>query len=158
MFLSIIITRNCAGYEYYSDNYPDIWNKKICNLKRSVDNFIKMSFVTSGHGFYVCSASLMTDHEAIGQNIKTIRVRFVLLILSHFLVLFCQVNSSEECQELCKTTPGCAGYYVSNNTCYLKSNIEYYQYERGSESGQLCYRPGSYVNMSVSLDDVLGEY
>ena len=133
------MTKQCVGYEYYSENFPDMWNKKICNLKRSITGFKNASFVTSGHSFYVCSSLQMLDHEAIGQNIRTSKV-----------------NDSSECQESCKTTPGCVGYSLNNNLCFLKSNIEYFQYQKDSSSEQVCYRPSSYVNMSISGDNVLG--
>ena len=56
----------------------------------------------------------------------------------------------------CKTTPGCVGYSLNNNLCFLKSNIDYFQYQKDSSSEQVCYRPSSYVNMSISGDNVLG--
>ena len=65
------------GYEYYSDEYPDIWNKKICHLKKSLNGFVNATFVTAGKSFYVCSTSQYTqDHAAIGQNIRSFKVHY----------------------------------------------------------------------------------
>ena len=76
------IIRNCVGYEYYPENYPDIWNKEICNLKKSVVTLVNNSFVTSGRSFYVCSGLQFPDHEAIGQNIDVIQV--IMLGMKYF--------------------------------------------------------------------------
>ena len=63
------------GYEYYSNEYPDIWNKKICHLKKSLNGFVNATFVTAGKSFYVCSTSqYREDHAAIGQNIRSFQV------------------------------------------------------------------------------------
>ena len=133
------MTRRCEAYEYFSENYPDIWKKKLCNLKRSVEGFHEEPFVTSGRSFYVCSRTEFPDQEAVGQNIGSLKV-----------------NNSQHCSEACQTTPGCVGYTRQNSSCFLKSNIEYFQYLPSSKSEQVCYRPPGYVNMSVNTDDVLG--
>ena len=134
------MTKRCEGYEYYSENYPDIWKKKICNLKRSAEGFLEEPFVTSGRSFYVCLRTEFHDQEAVGQNIGSLRV-----------------NNSQQCSEACQATPGCVGFTQQNSSCFLKSNIEYLQYLPKSKSEQVCYRPPSYVNMSVNTDDVLGK-
>ena len=134
------MTKRCMGYEYFSENYPDIWKKKICNLKKTVEGFLEEPFVTAGRSFYVCSRSEFPDQEAVGQNLGSLKV-----------------NNSQQCSEACQGTPGCVGYTQQNSTCFLKSNIESYQYLPNSKSEQVCYRPPSYINMSVSTDDVLGK-
>ena len=150
------IIRNCVGYEYYPENYPDIWNKEICNLKKSVVTLVNNSFVTSGRSFYVCPGLQFPDHEAIGQNIDVIQV--IMPGMKYFYSWNVQCNSSEECRDHCSTRPGCVGIsFSSSRSCFLKSNIQRLHYERGHHSEQVCYRPSSYINMSVSMDDVLGK-
>ena len=69
-----MLGRHCVGYEYYDGDYPDMWNKEICNLKKSVLEFVNEPFVTSGRSFYVCQELQYPDHEAIGQNIAAMKV------------------------------------------------------------------------------------
>ena len=135
------MTRRCVGYEYFSQHYPDIWKKKICNLKRSVRGFINKPFVTSGRSFYVCSRAQFPSQEAMGQNLGSLRV-----------------SSDLECSERCEKTPGCVGYTQINSSCFLKSNIDQFQYLPNAMTEQVCYRPPTYVNMSVNKDDILGRY
>ena len=68
-----------------------------------------------------------------------------------------QASQSQVCLESCLHTNGCVGFSFTEKSgnCLLKSNIQYFQYERGSVSGQACFRPMSYTNMSVSKDDIL---
>ena len=68
-----------------------------------------------------------------------------------------QASESQVCLENCLRTNGCVGFSFTEKSenCFLKSNIEYFQYERGMVSGQACFRPSSYINLTVSSDDVL---
>lgn len=148
--------RYCVGYEYYPEDYPDIWNKKICNLKKYLNGFVNAPFVTAGKSFYVCSTSQYTeDHAAIGQNIRSLKVHSNNDIKWSNNIL--QASETQACLESCLHTAGCVGFSFTekSRSCLLKSNIEYFQYERGSVSGQACFRPMSFTNMSVSKDDVL---
>ena len=133
-------TKACVGYEYYSENFPDIWNKEICNLHKSMEGFREEMFVTSGHSVYVCKTAHLVDQEAIGQN----------------LLIFKSQNKTA-CYDACIQTPGCVGYSQSTKmqSCVLKSNIEYFQYLEGVYSGEACYTPETYTNASISLDNIL---
>ena len=68
-----------------------------------------------------------------------------------------QASDSQVCLENCLHTNGCVGFSFKekSQTCRLKSNIEYFQYSPAELAGQACFRPPSYINMSVSRDDVL---
>ena len=68
-----------------------------------------------------------------------------------------QAPESQVCLASCLHTNGCVGFSFTEKSqrCLLKSNIDYFQYERGSVSGQACFRPESYTNMSVSQEDIL---
>ena len=133
-------TKECVGYEYYPETFPDIWNKEICNLQKSVEDFRYEMFVTSGYSFYVCTRSHFADQEAIGQNLLTFKS-----------------TNQTMCLESCTQTPGCVGYSQSDKlqSCSLKANIEYFQYLEGVYSGEACYTPNSYTNASISTDNIL---
>ena len=133
-------TPYCAGYEYLGEDQEDIWKRNICNLKSSIESYNTQVSITSGLSYFICSTTHLADREAIGQNLRSFKC-----------------SSSETCLKACTETEGCVGYSQSDKlkVCVLKANIEYFQEADRVTSGQACYRPPTFTNISLTEDNFL---